>query len=893
MSIGSSTRELAANLPLSTVTPGGLAILDDGTLIRAVKLESALSPLRMSAKEMERTNKAVQEIPALLPDRQTLQLMTSARPFDWAGQVDALQATANEVGGALRAEGLNDRADALSRLAVAGAEGLVEQSSRLSAMDLEHLLIMPWKPNQGALRGNPRFTLEAYAEAVEELTARFDQNVTHLDTLGLHPKELNGEEFLSSLYRALNPAGRPGADLASLLHEPAFDTDPDTAFDHAYDLRNALCATEIDDRSRTHLRAGDHIIHSRALTSTPEHTFLGWLLHLAQSPYPFTLSVRWEAGSRTRERAKARARYKRIYGLQRGKEMRLKPVDVDARQREQEALNLTAEFSSSAGAGVYRVAVNLNLISPPDPVGVFHTDEDRDEDCEKRAKSLHRWARTLEQEVLTRTDARLHLPLFTQMEGWRESWPLAIDALGLKRRYVTQNLADTIPIVSARCGSPDGIHFGWEQPGRTECKLDPYDPTHRNHIMVVSAPSGGGKTMATNLILGRILPRGATGAIIDRAGHYEPLARLVPGSVAVNLGTNPGFGPDRKRLDPWQMNQADRPPAINPWDVEDPRELPTEKLKYLLALHAFFLGQQGSDGTYDLTPTESSHLSRAIRDVYIRCASTREAPRELILQEVLLSNAGAELENENPEGASSLRRLADSLYDYVGDGSRAYLCDWPTTVDHDSPLVIFDTREVAESDAGAAMCSIFEFQHNAAKRAKELHAHRGPWGGRTFLIVDEGWKMLERESTGRWFNERARRSRHDGLFFIGISQSLSDFTDKKQGAALVSQSSIQLFFQQEPEQADFIADYLKLSDSERETLANLRTVKGRYAQAYFRNGRRGSGLIEIRAGAAEYWYATSEKQYDQPLRAKVLAEHNDDMWAALADLAANYEPLTA
>jgi len=91
MSIGSSTTELAASLPLSTMTPGGLAILDDGTLIRAVKLESALSPLRMSAKEMERTNRAVQEIPALLPDRQALQLMTSARPFDWGSQVNQLQ----------------------------------------------------------------------------------------------------------------------------------------------------------------------------------------------------------------------------------------------------------------------------------------------------------------------------------------------------------------------------------------------------------------------------------------------------------------------------------------------------------------------------------------------------------------------------------------------------------------------------------------------------------------------------------------------------------------------------------------------------------------------------------------------------------------------------------
>ena len=110
--------------------------------------------------------------------------------------------------------------------------------------------------------------------------------------------------------------------------------------------------------------------------------------------------------------------------------------------------------------------------------------------------------------------------------------------------------------------------------------------------MIVCARSGSGKTMATNLWLGRIMPMGATGGVIDRAGHYETLAKLVPGAIAVNLGTNPGFDENRQRLDPWTMPAEDRPAAVNPWDVEDPRELPTEKLQYLLALHSFFLGTQ-------------------------------------------------------------------------------------------------------------------------------------------------------------------------------------------------------------------------------------------------------------------------------------------------------------
>ena len=364
MSKRSRPAELASFLPLTTMTPDGLAILDDGTLIRAVRLEAALTPLRMSATELERTNRAVQEIPALLPDRQALQLITTARPFDWTAEVNRVQQTTADLNQALAVDGLSDRARALSRLAVAGAEALVQEAERLSAMDLEHLLIMPWKPKRSA--GSKRQHPAAYyAETVEDLDARFRQIVTHFDTLGLAPKALDGEQFAASLYRALNPTGRPPADLASLLHDPG--SDADEAFDHAYDLRQALCATEVDDSHRTYLRAGEHILQSRVLSSTPEHTWLGWLLHLAQSPYPFTLAVRWEAGTRARERSKARARYKRIYGLQRGKEMRLKAVDFESRQREQEAANLTAELASSAGAGIYQVSVNLTLVSPPDP----------------------------------------------------------------------------------------------------------------------------------------------------------------------------------------------------------------------------------------------------------------------------------------------------------------------------------------------------------------------------------------------------------------------------------------------------------------------------------------------------------------------------------------------
>jgi hypothetical protein len=193
-------------------------------------------------------------------------------------------------------------------------------------------------------------------------------------------------------------------------------------------------------------------------------------------------------------------------------------------------------------------------------------------------------------------------------------------------------------------------------------------------------------------------------------------------------------------------------------------------------------------------------------------------------------------------------------------------------------------------------------------------AHRGPWGGRSYLVIDEGWKMLESRSSGKWINEQARRSRHNRLFMVAITQMLSDFLKNPEGAALVSQSSMQLFLGQYKEQAAVIGEALGLTDVETRTIEGLNTHKGQYAEAFLCNGRRGRGLIEIRAGRAQFWITTSEPDHDQPLRNRIVDQQNrerieaeraagnsggdsgpatEDWWAAIDELTLDHVPLGA
>jgi hypothetical protein len=841
-------------LPVTAITPDGLAVLDDATLVRVLDLRP-LAPLRLSSEQLERTGAAIGELAAKLPDRQSLQLVTQADPLKTEELVTELHAEAVETRRRLEQDDLLDRGMALEALALTSADGIVEHAARLAGTELRHLLVIPWRPTHATLRART-ITSAALSRAIDEHEAHVSSIAGHLQSLELAPALLDGFELAEVLYRQLNPGADDWpAGVSDLLTEPTADIELAAA--RADEFRQRFCISQVDDRPRTHLIVGGSAIHCRAVSSVPDHTWLGWLLYLMQSPYPFTLAVHWRAGRRASERQRAKQRYRRIWGVQRAREMRLRPPDPEANEREQEAAQLTAELAASAGAGVYDVAIVLTLRHPDGNDSV-----------------LSRHARDLERELLSRTDARLHHPIFSQLEAWRSTWPLGIESLRIRRKYLSTNLADTTPLIAARCGSPGGVPLGWARPGRTLERLDPFDAAHENHLMVIAGKSGGGKTMSTNLILARIVAQGAEGGVIDRAGHYEFLASLIPGAAVINLGT----GSEQ---------------AINPWDVADVRRLPPEKLEYLLALHSFFLGRPQADGTYDIEPRDHSQLSLAIRAVYRRCQLTAELPRETLLQEELYRRSAEARLDGNVELASHLGQLAEGLHDYTGDGAGAYLADRPTSIPKDSPLVIFDTRAVGDARAGAAMFTIVEHLARRAQRARSLHARRGPWGGRTFLVVDEGWKMLERRSTGRWINEQARRSRHNRLFLIAISQKLGDFLQHPEGEALVSQSSIQLLLRQLDGQTADIQRALGLSDEEANTISQLKTVKGEYAEAFFCNGRRGRGLIEIRAGAAEYWLATSEPDHDQPLRHEVLERVGGDAWRAVEELARNHHPRSA
>src|SRR5439155_522567 len=186
-------------------------------------------------------------------------------------------------------------------------------------------------------------------------------------------------------------------------------------------------------------------------------------------------------------------------------------------------------------------------------------------------------------EITAASDARVNTGQLRQLELWESSLPLGRDVAGLTCKYIPRHVGDSVPLVGTGCGSPTGIPFAFTDPGREVVLINPFDPAHDNGTLLVNARSGGGKTFLVNVLVSRCLAHGMQAVVLDRAGHYEFLTRLVPGARHLTIGAS-----------------SDEH-AVNPWDTDDAANPPIEKVAFLVALHALLVGDhRAADDAYGL-----------------------------------------------------------------------------------------------------------------------------------------------------------------------------------------------------------------------------------------------------------------------------------------------------
>ena len=861
-------REAGELLGVEAVDRTGLVITSEGAFVRILRV-APVNPLLMSGEEREKAAGSFQRLISQLQAEERIQVVVEGRPVNLeellAGCRREVEVSAGPV--PTRERPARDRL-ALSRwrLYAALEESLRLHSDSQAAVEISNYLVVPFLPRQHLARAALAYwrrgklptaplerTLMAHRRAVREHLGRIDALRAELEGEGMATELLDGAQVVQLLWSCFNPTradrGWRPVQAGELLGELDAPVEREEALQAGARLKEAIAASSLDFDRDSHVGYVERdACQTIAVATTAGRTAMGWLHSAMLTRQPFCLCVFVHALERRRERQRLKLAYRRLFTINRGAESRGRVPDFDRYVQEREYEGLLGQLATGEQTGLFHVSVYEQLRAPgPDP----------------DLSALSEAVDFCTEQIESAGDCKVNAGTFCQQRLWESVLPLGRDVAAQVRKYPTVNAADMLPLVGTKCGSPAGIPFAFADPGRTVELLNLYDELHPNHTMLIAGRSGAGKTLTANVLMARSVAAGARAFVIDRAGHYETLSRLIDGAQQIDIGAEAS------------------PYALNPWDVPDPARVPREKVAFLIALHQLMMGR--------LDGQQLGMLASGIRAVYGKAAGLDGQPTESMLRDELRAQADGRAQGRRARDRRHPPQPRRPAVRVLREGTYAYLLDRPTTVPLDSPLVIFDTRTCPESQLQLVMFELMEYvtgtvqRHWARHRAEAVKPGAPLFLGRSLLLIDEAWHLIRRDETGEYANDLARRARHLGLALIVMSQQLSDF-DTDYGKALVRNSAQQLLLAQNPQEIPFIADTVELSQREAAELARLKTIKGRHAQMLWLDGSRGHGKVALRVGPTEYWAFTSDPT-EVAIRDEQIARHDGDVWAAISALA--------
>jgi hypothetical protein len=874
-------RTVGELVDIAALEPDGLVVTTQGSYARVIECQHVPNVVSADPSILAQVQTAWAELCAAIPDLQGLSFYAQTDPI---GVADAMLEDRERVDQAIADDQAHDRpelARCRTRLLQAQTQSVTQAArGEQPAVAARYWVAVPYRPALNPVRalkrawtpahGPLRKTWGEHQRAARDSLALTEQVIAHLTDMQVDAHLMGPVEILAAGWERLHPAAGALPDLeafdrvAQVLHA----TSAEQAIRHRERIINALCSTaepvDVDASDRRWLRHADGTLEETLhLCTPPAQTNAWWLSYLLQVPLPGTVAVHIRVGDRSRTRSAQRRRWARLRAAIDYKDRRGRLVGHDESDALHEASQLDSELAGSVAATVYDVSIYASFRHPGGD------EEEFDDLLRGVAKTFGSF-----------TDARVLRGRFLSVAGLTSTLPIGIDRLQATRRYAHRNIGHCVPLATASCGCPQGLILGYSDPGGTLERIDPFDALFERHVTLVAGPSGGGKTVAVSALLERAIAQGMRGWIVDRSStrsqdgtrtqsHYDPLLSLIPGARRIDVGNRGGD-------------------VICPWDVPNPADVTSSKLEFLLALHALLIGDLHG-GERRLTALEESLLRTAMSAVYEGCVVTGERPRETLLVDELpraadrLPRAGNAAELD-PQVASVVHSLVARLAPYLEGGSLAHIADDPTTIDPDPPLTLFDIAGASDRLLPALVLTIVDHIDTIVQSSRARHVggtldDLGPWAGRRYLVIEEGWRLTSSKAAGAWLNEYARRSRHFALWLIFVTQHFKDMANE-QGRALLENSALRLCFANNETDLEHARHPLGLTDTDIQAITNLQTRTGAYSTVYVVSPR-GRGRVRITLGDLEYWICSNDPDRDQPTRTAALTDADGDPWQAL------------
>jgi conjugal transfer ATP-binding protein TraC len=383
----------------------------------------------------------------------------------------------------------------------------------------------------------------------------------------------------------------------------------------------------------------------------------------------------------------------------------------------------------------------------------------------------------IETEVRSILESRLvyiRPALFQQEQGFRSVLPLGTDELNVHTKLNSAPLSSIFPFISFDLTSDRGILYGINRHNSSLILFDRF--SLENYNSVTFAKSGSGKSYTTKLEILRTLMFDTEVIVIDPEREYEYLAETVGGRY-FNISLS-----SEHHINPFDL------PV--PREDENPGDILRNNIITLVGLFRIMLG--------GLTPEEDAIIDKAITETYALKDITADSNFAAV-EPPLLSDF--ELVLSGMEGSES---LVARLSKYT-KGTWSGFMNRPTNVDMNKKLIVFSVRDMEDDLKPVAMYIITHHIWNAVR--KELR--------KRLLVIDEAWWMMKSEDTASFLFGIAKRGRKYYLGLATITQDVNDFLQSPYGAAMLTNSSIQILLRQSPTSVDLVQSTFKLSDEEK------------------------------------------------------------------------------
>lgn len=701
---------------------------------------------------------------------------------------------------------------------------------------------------------HPERTVQEHADMARRAMRHANSLRSLLLREGTASAILDGAAVLRYVKARLNPSSKTWA----ALEEEAIPGDVLSRFDSVTEhkeasevaarLRDSIARSPLDfRRDLFHGEIEQDLVRTLYFTGQPSSTATFWLGQLLNHAVPFTLSVFLHGMDRLAVQDKAQREYHQaVREVERAAEKGKR--DAATMRTAEDRRELVDDMARDSQAGLAQMSIYLSLRAP----GTMNRGRQALADAVEIAQHNTQTA-TL--------GGRLDLGHRRQESLWLSTLPFADNRAEQLMCVGLEHAADSIPLIGATFGSPSGLPLFVSASGEVQY-FQPFDRAHQNATMVITGVSGSGKTMFANRLVAWAVALGARGVVFDRAGHYEFLASLIPGSRVVRLG-------------------ADGEDAINPWDVPNVEHVPREKIQFLVELHRVLLARP-------VSKSEERILAEAIRKTYGYCAREGKVPREGELVQLLMDSADLLSRKPHQQHLHAITsQLALELSEYAGSGIHAGVWDRLTTVGGDPQLIIVDYSSVAAGALPAVIFKMMEWTRAYVQRIDreaQTVEHSGAFHGRSIVLLDESHSWTRVPEAAHEVQTWARQARHWGTWFLVLSQDSADFQGDAQ--PVLTNASHRVFFRQDAGMLEFLRDNLSLDESVIRRMEQMRKNEGEYSEAYVVNGGRGSGFVRMIISATEHWAFTSNAANgDVAKRKRMVLKHKGNAWAAIAELA--------